>query len=132
MNLQTLMNKALKMSMKTRKDYPTKKILKETEKLSVYQEIIFQIAKESKKILKNRRPVSIYEKIIQKTTSRNLRNPRIVKMKNNKEITNESFVNKAIEVLNTIPPDIMDIVETKPFKKSLKTWIQAEFPIKPE
>ena len=48
-----------------------------------------------------------------------------------KEITKESFTNKAIEILNILPDELLAIDDKEIFKNSLKKWIIKEIPIKP-
>ena len=130
-NLQVVMNKALKLAVgKKKNNYPTAELLEETNKLSIHQEVTYQIGVNAVRINKINRPVSLSNLIKQKE-GRNTRKKTFEKKVTRLEITRESFSNKAIEVLNLIPKELLAIEKTERFKREFRKWILKEVPIKP-
>ena len=129
--LQVTMNKALKMALgKKIKNYPTADLLRESGKLSIHQETAYQVGIQVKKIMKIQKPASLSIKFKQRDT-RNTRNQRYVTRDTRLVITQESFVNQGINLLNQIPPEILAIEKNERFKREYRKWVLTKIPIKP-
>ena len=91
--LQTIMNKALKLAVKpAEKNYPTESLLNNTDKLSIHQEVAFQIGINTKKIIETGKPEYLSQ-FFKKSGKRNTRKQTYETNWTRKQITQESFCN---------------------------------------
>ena len=130
-NLQVCMNKALRMAMGIKdNNYPTTRLLKEANKMSVHQEIAYQIGCCTKKILDTGRPKSL-GMYLREVGTRTTRRKRYERRDTRYQITKESLVNHGINLLDKIPPEILAIEKMDRFKEEYKKWVKNEISIKP-
>ena len=129
--LHTIENRALKMALGIKKhNFPTNDLLKKAGKLSILQEILYQVASNVKKILDTARPESLYRQL-------NIRNNRCTRQHRYEtrmtrlQITEESFINTSIRVLNSLPHEILSNEDSEKFKKDLKLWVKSHVPTRP-
>ena len=129
--LQVVMNKALKLAVGQKDtNYPTTDLLKDCRKLSIHQETAFQVGMQARKILETGRPKFLREKIKMRDT-RNTRRNRFESQDTRRQLTNESFVNQSISLLNLIPPEILATEKRERFRKVFRDWIINNIPVKP-
>ena len=130
--LQIIQNKALKMALGVKENnIPTKKLLEDAGKLSVHQEIVYQIGVNAKKILDTNKPKSLSQQFLKKNNDRGSRKNTYLKKKTKTKMAEENFINHAINLMNKIPPEILAEEKMKRFKKEIKNWIKKEIKIKP-
>ena len=114
--LQTIQNTAMRLITKKRdRNTPTVELLKETESMSVHQIGAEAILNEAKKIILTGKPE--YLKTMLKTESNRRGEVKVKKRRNNLNITDEGFIQKATKLLNLIPPEMLAEEEMQRFKK---------------
>lgn len=130
-NLQVCMNKALRIALGVKDmNLPTKTLLCNANKLSVHQEIVYQIGCNTKKILDTGRPKSL-SKYLKEADTRTTRRTRYVRRDTRYQASKESFINHGINLLDKIPPEVLAIEKMDRFKKELKKWVKREISVKP-
>ena len=81
-------------------------------------------------MIKTGKPSSLSSQLKVKNT-RNTRFRRYEPRKTKLQITNESYINTGIRLLNILPEELLNTEKDKQFRKDLKIWIRNNIPIKP-
>lgn len=115
--LQSTQKQALRTAMgKREKNTTTETLVNKDNKMSVYQEITYQIAINAKKIMETKKLESIYRQIVREKMSES-RKENYVRKKTKTAIAEENFVCHAINLLNTRATRLLAEEKRARFKK---------------
>ena len=125
-SLQILQNKLNRLLTGKRRDTPTSELCELTGTLSIQQMIAYYTLTTAYKIISSGKPSFLFSKL-----RRNQRDTAFLQHRR-KGISKESFIPRAIYLLNKIGKDIWNLESEKEFKKEARSWVKSNICIKPK